>query len=220
MPITQFLARAVGALLVTTAMGALPAAAASFGMPTSEYSATMVFTSEGETQRMDHSYAGNLQRFDMSTPRGKAAMIVDVKASQTTMLMAAQKIALVIDGQTKMADAMPYGTLNDAAADVAITKEGAEEINGVATTRYKVVHTKDGEGRFDGHMWVTPENIIVRYKGKSTKDGKTVNMEMLLENLKLGAQDRAKYKVPGGFRTMRANAAMMKGMKGMPGLPK
>lgn len=196
---------------------AAPADAAAFGKPTSEYAATMVYTSEGQTQRMKHHYAGNLQRFDMTTPQGKASMIVNLTKRQTIMLIAAQNMALIVDGQTKIADAMPYETLNDEGADVKVTKEGTEEVDGVATTRYRVIHTKNGEKRFDGLMWVTAENIIARYKGKSTKDGATVDSEMKLEGLTLGKQDAKLFKIPAGVRAIKADPRMMKGMKGLPG---
>lgn len=207
----------VAAAFASLVFGALPATAASFGKPTSEYSATMVYTSAGSTQKMKHYYAGALQRFEMSTPQGRVAMIVNLTKNNTVMLLAAQNMALIVEGQTKMADAMPYEALNDPGAKVEITKEGTEEVNGIETTRYKVVHTKNGEKRFDGHMWVTPENIIVRYKGKSTKDGNTVDSEMVLDGLKLGKQDPAKYKIPAGFKAITADERMMKGMKGLPG---
>ena len=82
--------------------------------------------------------------------------------------------------------------------NVKFTKLGSERVNGMRTTKYKfeVVH-KDG-GRFDGHHWMTEDNIPVRMM--STSKGQQFRIDYT--NIKIGKQDPRLFEIPAGYSRM------------------
>lgn len=79
------------------------------------------------------------------------------------------------------------------------TEMGRETVNGLATTKYKVVATaKDGK-KFNGFIWTTPQNILI--KGELTVGQQEMRMRVGIDvkNLKIGAQDPQLFEIPPGY---------------------
>jgi hypothetical protein len=89
---------------------------------------------------------------------------------------------------------------------------GQETINGVKTTKSKIVAVKkDGSGKFGGFFWATKEGITVKMDMLSKEGDKKMRMTSELTNLKIGKQDPALFDIPAGY-TKNDMGAMMGGM--------
>ena len=97
---------------------------------------------------------------------------------------------------------------------------GEETINGVKTTKSKVVAVKkDGSGKFGGFFWTTKEGITVKMDMLSKEGDKKIRMTSELTNLKIEKQDPALFEIPAGY-TKNDMGAMMGNMPNMEELKK
>lgn len=97
---------------------------------------------------------------------------------------------------------------------------GPESINGLKTTKSKIVAVKkDGSGKFGGFFWATKEGITVKMDMLSKEGDKKMRMTSELSNLKIEKQDPALFEVPAGY-TKNDMGAMMGGMPNMEELKK
>ncbi|MBS0150567.1 MAG: hypothetical protein JSR31_06465 [Nitrospira sp.] len=89
---------------------------------------------------------------------------------------------------------------------------GSETINGLKTTKSKIVAVKkDGSGKFGGFFWTTKEGITVKMDMLSKEGDKKMRMTSELSNLKIEKQDPALFEIPAGY-TKNDMGAMMGGM--------
>ncbi len=92
---------------------------------------------------------------------------------------------------------------------------GQETINGLKTTKSKIVAVKkDGSGKFGGFFWTTKEGITVKMDMLSKEGEKKMRMTSELTNVKLEKQDPALFEIPAGY-TKNDMGAMMGGMPNM-----
>ena len=105
--------------------------------------------------------------------------------------------------------------------DVEQTAVGEETVNGVKTTKYKVIATKKDGKKFGGFFWTTKDGITVKMDLLSKEGDKKFRMSQELTNLKIGKQDPKLFEIPPGY-TKNDMGAMMGGMgkgKGKGGPP-
>ncbi len=83
--------------------------------------------------------------------------------------------------------------------DMEQTRVGEETVNGVPTTKYKLIATtKDGK-KYGGFSWVTSQGVVVK-ADMLLKDGtRTDRIHMELNNLKVGRVDPKKFEIPPGY---------------------
>ena len=92
---------------------------------------------------------------------------------------------------------------------------GQETINGIKTTKSKIVAVKkNGSGKFGGFFWTTKEGITVKMDMLSKEGDKKMRMTSELTNLKIEKQDPALFEIPAGY-TKNDMGAMMGGMPNM-----
>lgn len=114
-----------------------------------------------------------------------------------------------------MTDSNASGT--DAFEIVEQSEVGQETINGIKTTKSKVVAVKkDGSGKFGGFFWTTKEGITVKMDMLSKEGDKKMRMTSELTNLKLEKQDPALFEIPVGYTKNDMGALM--GGAAMPNL--
>lgn len=105
----------------------------------------------------------------------------------------------------------------DAFEIVEQTEVGQETINGMKTTKSKVVAVKkDGSGKFGGFFWTTKEGITVKMDMLSKEGDRKMRMTSELTNIKLEKQDPALFEIPAGYTKNDMGALM--GGAGMPNL--
>jgi hypothetical protein len=89
------------------------------------------------------------------------------------------------------------------------TEVGQETINGIKTTKSKIVAVKkDGSGKFGGFFWTTKEGITLKMDLLSKEGNKKIRMANELTNLKIEKQDPALFEIPAGY-TKNDMGAMM-----------
>ncbi|SPP64217.1 hypothetical protein [Nitrospira lenta] len=93
---------------------------------------------------------------------------------------------------------------------------GEETINGIKTTKSKIIAVKKDGNKFGGFFWTSREGITVRMDLLSKEGDKKIRMFSELTNLKIGKQDPALFEIPAGY-TKNDMGAMM-GQGGMPNL--
>ncbi|MBX3330366.1 MAG: DUF4412 domain-containing protein [Nitrospira sp.] len=117
---------------------------------------------------------------------------------------------------------MPMNASNASGMDafdiVERTDVGQETINGMKTTKSKIVAVKkDGSGKFGGFFWTTKEGITVKMDMLSKDGDKKMRMTSELTNLRIEKQDPTLFEIPAGY-TKNDMGAMMGGMDGMPNM--
>jgi hypothetical protein len=97
------------------------------------------------------------------------------------------------------------------------TQVGQETVNGMKTTKSKVVAVKkDGSGKFGGFFWTTKEGITIKMDMLSKEGDKKMRMASELTNIKLEKQDPALFEIPAGYT--KNDMGTLMGGAGMPNL--
>ncbi|MEQ1655921.1 MAG: hypothetical protein ABL960_09505, partial [Nitrospira sp.] len=93
---------------------------------------------------------------------------------------------------------------------------GEETINGIKTTKSKIIAVKKDGTKFGGFFWTSREGITVKMELLSKEGDKKIRMASELTNLKIEKQDPALFEIPAGYTKNDMGAMMGKG--GMPNL--
>jgi hypothetical protein len=84
---------------------------------------------------------------------------------------------------------------------------GAENVNGIATTKYEVDEDTPS-GRTTGALWLSPDGIPMKCDAKFVeKSGKLSTIHWELRHVKIGKQDAALFEVPQGYAKLPVEAA-------------
>jgi hypothetical protein len=193
---------------VMTVAGAAPAASPS--QPQVEYSADSVLeTAEVSIKGRVH-YTPTRERREMVTGSGGDKM--------TTITRHDKKVAWTLMPSEKMYMEMNIAQANaNAKADpsrykIEQTVVGPETVNGVNTTKSKIIMTGPKGEKMGGFMWTTKENIVVKMDAIAIDQKEKHRFKTELTNLKVGKQDPKLFEVPAGYEKMS-----IPGMFGMPG---
>lgn len=91
------------------------------------------------------------------------------------------------------------------------TTVGEEEVNGVMTTKSKIIMTgKKGE-KMGGLWWLSKDGIIVKMDVIAMDKGSKGRIKQELKNIKIGRQDPALFEVPAGYEKMGIMNMLMGG---------
>ena len=82
------------------------------------------------------------------------------------------------------------------------TKVGQETINGINTTKSKVIMTRNNGDKFGGFWWTTKEGIVVKMDTISVTKGNKDRFKTELKNLKIGKQKASLFEIPAGYSSM------------------
>ncbi|MEO7861626.1 MAG: DUF4412 domain-containing protein [Nitrospirales bacterium] len=95
--------------------------------------------------------------------------------------------------------------------DVEQTVVGDETVNGVQTTKYKMIATKKDGSKFGGFFWTTKDGIPMKMDLLSKEGDKKVRMASELANLKVEKQSPALFEIPAGYTKNDMGAMMGQG---------
>jgi len=79
---------------------------------------------------------------------------------------------------------------------------GPEIVNGLNTTKSKVIMTAPNGDKMGGFWWATKEGVIVKLDAISVSSGGKDRMKLNLENLKIGRQDASLFEIPDDYSKM------------------
>jgi hypothetical protein len=192
------------AAAITTA-GA--AQAASPAPPLVEYSADSVLETAEISMKGRVHYTPTRERREMVMGSGGDKMITisrqDKKVAWT--LMPAEKMYM----ETNIAKAK---TRDDPSSyKIEQTVVGPETVNGVNTTRSKIIMTGAKGEKMGGFMWTTQENIVVKMDAIAIDKKQKHRFKTELTNLKVGKQDPKLFEVPAGYEKMSIPGMFMPG---------
>ncbi|HEX6841639.1 MAG TPA: hypothetical protein VF113_08915 [Stellaceae bacterium] len=85
---------------------------------------------------------------------------------------------------------------------------GRETVNGVHTTKYRIDHTAADGMHAKGFAWVSGDGVLMRLAGDVSRPGMShpTAIELELDNLRLGKQDRALFDLPPGLTRLPGEA--------------
>lgn len=186
----------VGKILAVLAGGALIGSAGAWEGPKVDYSADSYFEhAEGAMQGKVH-YSPGKERREFSQDGQKMTLIMrrDKKVVWT----------LMTEDQMYMESGFPKEGRKDDLAGYKFetTKVGSETVNGIETTKNKLIMTGPGGQKMGGFGWISKEGIMVKVDAIAVDKGKKDRFKMELKNLQVGRQDPALFEVPPGFEKM------------------
>ena len=82
---------------------------------------------------------------------------------------------------------------------------GTEEVNGMATTKYRVIY-ESSDGRYGGFTWFNKDNIAVRSFIVSDVNGERERVNFEITNLQMGRVDEALFDLPAGMQKFDVGA--------------
>lgn len=168
--------------------------------PRVEYSADSTMETEGGMTMKSRVYsAPGKQRIEMGGADGNV-----------TIMRRDKKVMWQLMGDMYME--MPMSQSQDPLdMDIQQTAVGDETVNGVKTTKYKIIATKKDGSKFGGFFWTTKDGITVKMDLLSKEGDKKMRMSQELTNLKIGKQDPKLFEIPPGY-TKNDMGALMGGM--------
>lgn len=95
-----------------------------------------------------------------------------------------------------------------------MTTEGREEVNGMMTTKSKVIMTGTDGSKMGGFWWTTDDGLLVKMDVISVAKGEKIRMKRELTNVKIGPQPKDLFEIPAGYQSMSMGLAG--GMLGLP----
>jgi hypothetical protein len=184
-------------LIVASCLLAAPAIAS---QPANvEYSADWSMETADSAVKGKIYQAPNKERREMSDGGEKMIMIMRRDKKMAWSLMPSESMYM----EMKLSD--PKVSKDDLSNyDVEQTMVGPETINGVKTTKSKIImkEKKPNGAKMGGFWWMTKENIMMKLDVISVDKGKKDRMKMELDNLKIGKQDASLFEVPSGYTKM------------------
>ena len=173
--------------------------------PKVEYSADSTMEMEGGmTMKSRVYYSPGKQRTEMGGAEGNI-----------TIMRRDKKVMWILMGNMYMESPMGKSDSHDPLdMDVQMTTVGEETINGIKTTKSKVIMTKKDGSKFGGFFWTTKDGITVKMDLLSKEGDKKMRMSQELTNLKVGKQDPKLFEIPPGYEKNDMGAMMGGGGRG------
>jgi hypothetical protein len=92
------------------------------------------------------------------------------------------------------------------------TTVGPETVNGVKTTKSKIIMTGPKGEKLGGFWWASKEGIVVKIDAIAVDKKSKERIKTELKNLKVGKQNPAVFEIPAGYSKMDMGGMMMRGL--------
>jgi len=186
--------------------------AASSSRPQAEYSADSVMETAEVSMKGHVYYTPARERREMVMDSGGDKMIMitrhDKKVAWT--LMPSEKMYM----EMSVAQASAKDKTDPSQYKIEQTVVGPETVNGVHTTKSKIIMTGPKGEKMGGFMWVTKENILVKMDAIAVDKKEKLRFKTELTNLKVGKQDAALFEIPSGYTKMSMGMPSIGAMMG------
>ena len=176
---------------------------------TAEYSAdSYMETADGVVEGKVYAAPGKERRETLMDGE-KSIMIMRHDKKQVWMLMPDQQMYTEVK--------LGKGGRKDDLSNYKIeqTKVGSETVNGVNTTKSKIIMTGPKGKKFGGFWWTTKEGIVMKMDTISVDKNSKDRFKTELKNLEIGKQDPSLFEIPKGYSNMASMGGignmMMKG---------
>lgn len=177
--------------------------------PKVEYSADSSMEMESGAMKGHVYSAPGKERREMEQGGKKMITIMRRDKKVVWMLMPEQKMYM----ESPMNDSNPQPG-NTPSFKIEQTVVGPDTVNGIKTTKGKVIMTDSKGAKMGGFMWTTADGIAVKTDVLAMDKGSKMRMKSELTNLKVGPQDPALFEIPAGYAPMDMGAMMGGAMGG------
>ena len=154
-----------------------------------------------QEMRMSWSVTEGKQRVD--PPGGMGWMLIDRRANSAVMVMEQQRVVLALPANAAAAMSQ------DAPPDARFTRKGTVQVAGQSCTEWDVAVPQG-----TSTICVTEDGVMLR-AASPLPDGSGVSRLEATE-VRYGAQDSARFRVPAGFQEMQMPAQAPGGQGGSP----
>lgn len=199
--------KSLNIILIVAAMAIASAAqAAKPTQPQVEYSADSVMETAEVSMKGHINYTPTRERREMVVDGGdKMIMIMRHDKKLAWMLMQAENMYM----EMSIAEAKGQDKSDPSQFKIEQTVVGPETVNGINTTKSKIIMTGARGEKMGGFMWMSKENIMVKMDAIAIDKKDKMRFKTELTKLKVGKQDARLFEIPAGYDKM--------GMPGMGG---
>jgi len=173
------------------------AADKTFQEPDVEYYADEHMETEDVTMQTKVYHAPGKERREQDMSGMQQIMIMRRDKGVMWMLMPEQKTYMEMkmgQGKEDTADLKDY--------TIEYSVVGEEVVNGINTTKNKVIMTDKKGNKFGGFMWVSKEGIMVKMDTVSKVEGSKMRVKMERKNIKIENQNPKLFEIPSGYNKM------------------
>ena len=167
--------------------------------------ATVEYSADSELETAELSMKGRVnytptrERREMVTDGGdKMIMIMRPDKKLAWTLMPSEKMYM----EMSLAQAATRDNTDPLQYQIEQTVVGPDTVNGVKTTKSKIIMTGPKGDKLGGFMWMTKENIMVKMDAIAIEKNQKMRFKTELTNLKIGKQDAALFEIPDGYSKM------------------
>lgn len=164
--------------------------------PKVQYSADSVFETADSVQQGRVYYAPGMERREYVEDGQNMVMIIRNDKKKVLMLMP--------DDKMYMEMAMPKGGRKDDISGYKMEGSvvGQEKMNGVETTKKKMIMTAPDGSKMGGFSWVSKEGITVKLDAIAVDKTSKERIKQELSNIQVGKQDPSLFEIPKGYTNM------------------
>ena len=123
-----------------------------------------------------------------------------------TIVRQDRKVIWVLMPEDRTYLEMPLGSSPDqgdlSAWEVEMTAVGPEKVEGLETTKSKVIMKHPRGDKLGGFWWTTADGVAVKMDMLAVEGAARTRMKIELTNLQVGKQDPALFEIPAGYQAM------------------
>jgi len=164
--------------------------------------ATVEYSADSELETAEISMKGHV---NYAPTRERREMVTDGGDKMITIMRPDKKVAWILMPSEKMymetniGQAAGKDTTDPSQYKIEQTVVGPETLNGVQTTKSKIIMTGPKGEKMGGFMWMTKENIMVKMDAIAIEKNQKMRFKTELSNLKIGKQDASLFEIPQGY---------------------
>jgi len=133
------------------------------------------------------------ERWEMVVEGRKSVMLFRKDRKQVFVLLDDQRKYIEIPAeQSELPGVKPEG-------DVQLTAAGSETVEGVPTTKYRLTVQSNTSGKFEGFVWVSADNILMKMDGVGGAEGQSAKIAVVMQNVSVAPQDPKLFEIPPGY---------------------
>ena len=182
-------------LFFAVGMTVATAVSASQG-PSVDYSADFSMETADVAMQGKMYYSPGKERREYKQDGDNSIMIVRHDKNVVWMLMSEDSVYMEMS--------IPKAGRSDdlGAFNMKMTPMGNEVMNGVKTTKSKVIMSAANGAKMGGFIWTSKEGIAVKLDAIGVEKGSKERFKIELTNLKIGKQNPTLFEIPAGYTKM------------------
>jgi len=168
-----------------------------------EYSANVAIETKDGSFHTKVFNSASHERREMNAGGTNMIMIINKESKVMSMLMPDEGMYMEISGKSLMGNMAPkQPEMND--YNFEQTEVGKETVNGVATTKYKMIMTNKAkpDEKLGGFFWLSKEDILIKMDAISVDKKRKDRIKIDLTDLKVEKQSKSLFEIPSNLQKM------------------